>query len=139
MAKCILQHGYYSDTNSVTVSRIDELKSDITDISTTIAEVSNNIESVEKQQKQLKNKLHDETRRLRKKITKEQEHQEEELSTLKSLVVFKTDFTAAQIKQEAAYNKLHDNMIQQMNWRFWLSIACSLLIGLALGLVIQFT
>ena len=135
----ILQHGCYSDTAVATVSRVDELESGITDISSTIAEVSSNIESVEKQQKQLKNKLHDETRKLRKKIAKEQEHREAEVSTLKSMVVFKTDFTAAQIEQEAAYNKLHDNMIQQMNWRFWLSIACSLLIGLALGLVIQFT
>ena len=139
MAEYILQHGCYSDTATVTVSRVSELESDITDISSTIVEVSSHIESVEKQQKQLKNKLHDETRKLRKKIAKEQEHREAELSTLKSMVVFKTDFTAAQTQQEDAYNKLHDNMIQQMNWRFWLSIACSLLIGLALGLVIQFT
>lgn len=139
MAEYILQHGCYSDTSAVTVSRVDELESNITDISSSIAELSGNIESVEKQQKQLKNKLHDETRKLRKKIAKEQEHREAELSTLKSMVVFKTDFTAAQTEQEDAYNKLHDNMIQQMNWRFWLSIACSLLIGLALGLVIQFT
>lgn len=130
------------DTASEYISKVDNVEVQVGEVTSSILDICSTIQQQEDTNKRQHRLFRKDYKRILKKVNNEQKCRVAEIDNLKSVVVTKLALTTSQEEQdkmwEEAYNNLHDNMMKQMNWRFWLSIAFTALIGIALLIVIQF-